>query len=78
MGKKTRFISCPMWLGVAGAEAVCFLLRKNRLLVEKVLRLGENRSFSHEKASRDFGYEPEKFEIGLKREVEEYLKNAGN
>ena len=78
LGKKTRFIFVPMWLGVAGAEVVCFLRgKKDRLLVEKVLRLGEDRSFSHESATQDFGYEPEKFEIGLKREVEEYLKNAG-
>ena len=79
LGKKTRFISCPMWLGVFGAEVVCFLRgQKNKLLVEKVLRLGEDRSFSHESATRDFGYEPEKFEIGLKREVEEYIRNARN
>ena len=79
LGKKTRFISCPMWLGVFGAELLCFLRgQKNRLLVEKVLRLGEDRSFSHESATRDFGYEPEKFEIGLKREVEEYMRNARN
>lgn len=78
LGKKTRFVSCPMKLGVMGAEVVCFLLRKkDRMLVEKVLRLGENRSFSHEKASRDFGYEPEKFETGLEREVKEYLRNVG-
>ena len=41
--------------------------------VEKALRLSEDRVFSHEKASRDFGFEPEPFEFGLKREVEEYL-----
>ena len=44
--------------------------------VEKVLRLGEDRSFPHEAASRDFGYEPEPFETGLKREVEEYLAHG--
>ncbi|MBQ2960351.1 MAG: NmrA family NAD(P)-binding protein [Oscillospiraceae bacterium] len=79
LGKKTRFIFVPMWIGVAGAEVLCFLRgKKDRLLVEKVLRLGENRSFSHESASRDFGYEPEKFEIGLKREVEEFIRNGRN
>lgn len=78
LGKKTRFISLPMAVGVFGANVICTLRgSKDRLLVEKVLRLGEDRSFSHEKAARDFGYEPEKFETGLKREVEEYLKNAG-
>lgn len=78
MGKKTRFVSLPMALGVFGANVICLLTgKKDKLLVEKVLRLGEDRSFSHENARRDFGYEPEKFEIGLQREVEEFLENAG-
>lgn len=78
IGKKTRFISIPMGLGVFAANVICLLTgKKDRLLVEKVLRLGEDRCFSHEAASRDFGYEPEKFETGLQREAEEFLKNAG-
>ena len=78
LGKKTRFVSMPMGLGVLGAKTVNLLLGgKKPLLVEKVLRLGEDRSFSHEKAARDFGYAPEKFETGLKREVEEFMNNAG-
>ena len=62
-----------MGVGVAGAKAVKALSRGRVDYVEKVLRLGEDRSFSHEAAARDFGYEPEPFEVGLKREVEEYL-----
>ena len=78
IGKKTRFISIPMGLAVFCAKVICVLTgKKDRLLVEKVLRLGEDRSFSHEPAARDFGYEPEKFETGLRREAEEFLKNAG-
>ena len=76
LGKKTRFISMPMALGVFGAKFICKLTGKSELLVEKVLRLGEDRSFSHEAAARDFGYEPEKFEIGLRREAEEFLNNG--
>ena len=73
LGKRTRFVSVPMGLGVAGAKLVKGLTRGRRDYVEKVLRLGEDRSFSHEKATRDFGFEPELFETGLRREVEEYL-----
>ena len=73
IGKRTRFFSVPMGLGVAGAKAVCGLTRGRVDYVEKVLRLGEDRSFPHEAASRDFGYEPEPFEVGLRREVEEYI-----
>ena len=78
LGKKTRFISIPMGLGVFAANVICLVTgKKNKLLVEKVLRMGEDRSFSHDSASRDFGYEPENFETGLRREVEEFLENAG-
>ncbi len=73
LGKKTRFLSVPMAVGAAGAWSVRALSGGRIDYVEKVLRLGEDRSFSHEKATRDFGYEPEIFEIGLRREVEEYL-----
>lgn len=73
LGKKTRFVSVPMFLGVAGAKGVKALSRGRVDYIEKVLRLGEDRSFSHEEATRDFGFKPEPFDVGLKREVEEYL-----
>ena len=73
LGKKTRFISVPMAVGAAGAWGVRTLSGGRIDLVEKVLRLGEDRSFSHAEATRDFGFEPEPFDVGLKREVEEYL-----
>lgn len=76
LGKETRFVSVPMPLGVAGAKALRALSFGKKDLVEKVLRLGEDRSFSHEAARRDFGYEPEPFELGLKREVEEYKRHG--
>ena len=73
LGKKVRFVFVPMPIGVAGAWLVRALTLGKKDYVEKVLRLGEDRSFSHEAAARDFGYEPEPFELGLKREVEEYM-----
>ena len=73
LGKKTRFLSVPMAVGVTGAWGVKTLSLGKIDYVEKVLRLGEDRSFSHAEATRDFGFEPEPFDVGLKREVEEYL-----
>ena len=58
---------------MAGAWLVRALTLGKKDYVEKVLRLGEDRSFPHEAAARDFGYAPEPFEVGLKREVEEYM-----
>lgn len=76
MGKKTRFISTPMWLGVFGAKAVKVLSLGKVDLVEKVLRLGEDRNFSHAAASRDFGYQPASFDEGLEREVKEFMEQG--
>ena len=73
LGKKTRFVSVPMAVGAAGARGLKLLSGGRIDYVEKVLRLGEDRSFSHEQAARDFGFAPEPFETGLRREVEEYL-----
>ena len=43
--------------------------------VEKVQRMSEDRCFSHEDARIDFGYSPEAFEVGIAREVKEYLNS---
>ena len=73
LGKKTRFVNVPT-MAVAGTMWCVKQATRGRVdYVEKALRLSEDRVFSHEKATRDFGFEPEPFDIGLKREVEEYL-----
>lgn len=76
LGKNVHHMSCPMGLGVLGAKTVKALSGGRKDYVEKVLRMGEDRSFGHEEAARDFGYEPERFETGLRREVEEYKANG--
>ncbi len=73
LGKRMRYISCPMWLGVAGAWLVRVLTLGRKDYVEKVLRMGEDRCFSRENSGAELGYEPEPFAAGLSREVKEYL-----
>ena len=73
LGKRVVHLSCPMWLGLAGARLVKALTLGKKDYVEKVLRMGEDRSFSHEAATAELGYEPESFADGLRREVKEYL-----
>ena len=73
LGKKTRFVNVPT-MAVAGTMWCVKQATGGKIdYVEKALRLSEDRVFSHEKATRDFGFEPEPFDIGLKREVGEYL-----
>jgi hypothetical protein len=40
-----------------------------------VQRMGEDRSYSHEDATRDFDYKPMSFEEGIQIEVKQYLKS---
>lgn len=73
LNKKRLIISLPMWLCVCGAYFIRTVSIGKIDLVEKVQRMGENRSFSHEAATADFGYAPESFAVGLRREINEYI-----
>ena len=73
LNKKTTFVNVPLGFGVFLARvAKVFSLGKVDY-IEKVQRMAENRSYPHEEATADFGYKPESFEVGIAREVKEYL-----
>lgn len=73
LGKKVYHFSCPIWLGVNITKImkICSFGRID--YVERVLRMGENRDYGHGPATRDFAYQPESFDISIRREVSEYL-----
>lgn len=73
LGKKNIFVSIPLNLGVLMAKLIKRITLNRMDYVEKVQRMSEDRSFPHETATRDFGYQPEPFETGISREVKEYL-----
>ena len=73
LGKKTTFISFPLSIGVIMARVLKGITLGKIDYVERVQRMSEDRSFSHEEAAADFGYKPEPFEVGIEREVKEYL-----
>jgi nucleoside-diphosphate-sugar epimerase len=75
LGKNTTFINMPIGLGVFIARClkVCTLGKVD--YIEKVQRMGEDRSFTHDSATRDFGYSPMPFEQGIKKEIEQYKEN---
>lgn len=74
LNKNVHHVSCPMWLGNFGARCIKGLSFGKIDYVERVLRMGEDRDYAHDAATRDFSYTPELFDIGLKREVEQYKK----
>jgi hypothetical protein len=73
--KKTTFVNVPIGFGVFLARAAKLLTLGKIDYVEKVQRMGEDRSYSHEDATRDFDYKPISFEDGIQIEVKQYLKS---
>lgn len=76
LSKKTTFFNIPLWLGLFVARFFKFLTLGKIDYIEKVQRMCEDRSFSHDAATRDFGYKPMPLEEGIKIEVEEYLEKC--
>lgn len=73
LGIKSTFISFPLSFGVFLARCLKLMTIGMVDYIERVQRMGEDRCFSYEDAKRDFDYSPESFEIGIAREVKEYL-----
>lgn len=73
LGKKTNFINVPLDIGVCMARTLKFFTWGKVDYVEKVQRMGENRSFPYDDAARDFDYKPMSFDEGIKIEVQQYL-----
>lgn len=76
LGRKNIFIHIPMGFSIFAARIYNALFRKALVSVEQVMRMNEDKAFSYENATRDFGYSPLSFEEGIKLEVEEYLRNV--
>ena len=74
LNKKTIFIPVPMWVSVSLAYILKIVTLGKKNIVEKVLRMGENRTFSNEEARKDFGYTTISFEEGIEKEIEQYRK----
>jgi nucleoside-diphosphate-sugar epimerase len=70
LGKKVLKIHVPMKLSYNLLKIYEKISNKPKLKAEQVLRLNENKDFSHEEATKDFGYIPKSFEEGIKLELE--------
>lgn len=75
LNKKTTFISVPLKAGVLIASIIKIITLGKIDYIERVQRMGENRSYSHEAAVVDFNYEPLSFSNGIQLEVQQYLEN---
>lgn len=75
LNKKTTFVSVPLGFGVFLAKvAKVFSLGKVDY-VERIQRMGEDRSYPHAEAKKDFNYNPMSFDEGIQIEVNQYLRS---
>lgn len=72
LGKRTTFVSVPLGVGVILARVLKLITIGRVDYVERVQRMGEDRSFSHADATRDFMYSPMCLADGVRAEVAEY------
>lgn len=71
LGKPVRQISLPLNAGVWSAKILENILReKSPVRAEQILRLQEDKSFSHLAAQKDLDFQPRSLEEGLKEEIE--------
>lgn len=69
LGKRVIKIHLPMKISYNLLKAYERISKKPKLKAEQVLRLNENKDFSHEEAKKDLGYNPLSFEEGIKLEI---------
>lgn len=74
LGKKTTFVSIPLGFGILMGRFLKIITLGKVDYIEKVQRMGEDRSFPHEAAARDFGYKPMSFADGIEIEVRQYIE----
>ena len=81
LGKRVFFVYVPIWLMRLVVLVLCRLpskLYRCPIDVEQVLRMNEDKIFSHRDAMRDFAYAPMAFGDGIKLEVDDYLNSLGD
>lgn len=76
-GLEVHCISSPFPIAYAGAWVLYWVTLKKKDYREKVQRLCEPRVYPHDDATRDFGYAPRSFRVGIVDEVEEYKAHRG-
>jgi nucleoside-diphosphate-sugar epimerase len=76
LGRRVVKIRVPLNFAVQVLRFYEKVSRKPLLKAEQVLRLNEDKAFSHEDAARDLGFSPRSFEEGIRDEVE-LLRSKG-
>lgn len=71
LGKRIFLVTLPLKIAVFLAWLLHPIPGLPKIKKEQLLRLNEDKSFSHEDAVRDFGFSPMTFSLGIKEEIQE-------
>ena len=74
LNKKTVLVKLPIIFSRFFVRICRKLVPKFPLNEEQVLRMKEDKDFTHLKATKDFGYNPMSFEEGIVEEIKEYKR----
>lgn len=72
LGSKVKIVRIPISLSIFLAKVYNGIFKNAIITVEQVMRMQEDKAFSHKDASEDFGYQPLSFGEGIVEEVKEY------
>lgn len=72
LGKRVLKVHLPVKISLAFINLIKSVPGLPGLSPEQVLRLNENKAFSHQEAVEGFGYEPVSFHDGIAKEITEY------
>ncbi|WZE73753.1 SDR family oxidoreductase [Macrococcus sp. CCM 2573] len=75
LNKKVKYIKIPINLSYKIANFGQKYIPKFPIKGEQVLRMQEDKVYSHDNAASDFNYSPMSFKEGINLEVEEYINN---
>lgn len=75
LNKKIMFVSVSLGFGELLAKLAKLLTLGRVDYVEKVQRMAEDRSYSNEKAKKDFGYSTMSLDQGIEVEVKQYFES---
>lgn len=72
LNKKVTLIKIPIFISYYSVLLAEKLIPKFPLNDEQILRMKEDKDFTHLAAQQDFGYNPESFDEGIEIEIKEY------
>ena len=74
LGHKRYFVYVPFGISLFLTYIYNAVVKKPKIITEQVLRMNEDKVFDYSDATRDFGFNPVSFEVGVRNEISEFKR----